>query len=351
MKDHAPDNFLYPSTRYTGSKRRLLTWIWRNVKDLEFESVLDVFGGTASVSLLFKRYGKKVYYNDILRFNQIIATAIIENNNVKVTVKDIKSILDFSGCHYPNFIQTNFENIFFRNSENIWLDEVISNIYRIRNKYKKAILMSSLFQACLAKRPFNLFHRANLKLRTRRVKRSFGNKTTWERPFPELFGRYICEFNKAVFDNNKKNKVIGGYDALYAPNGVDLVYLDPPYFNNNSSKGTNYLAFYHFLEGLSDYKNWKAKIKNSKGKAKVIPESNAIQRFIKRDQFLKAFEKLLQRFQDNIIVLSYQTNGVPSKNEIKSLLVNLDKKVQVFQTPYRYVLSSKPRKQLLFVAK
>jgi len=256
MTDCAPPNFRYPSTRYSGSKRKLLDWIWENVKDIKFDTVLDLFGGTGSVSLLFKRYGKQVFYNDLLRFNQIIGTAIVENKEVIVTDEDLSKVLRHNGRDYPDFIQTNFKGIFFLDDENIWLDKVITNISGISNKYKRAILLSSLFQACLAKRPFNLFHRSNLYLRTANVKRSFGNKTTWETSFEDLLKRFIGEYNKAVFDNGCKNRVIGGYDALNAPNGVDLVYIDPPYFSAGLGSGTNYLAFYHFLEGLADYENW-----------------------------------------------------------------------------------------------
>ncbi|MBI6850966.1 DNA adenine methylase, partial [Pseudomonas syringae] len=55
-----------PITRYYGSKRRVIDWVKESVSCLEFDSVLDVFGGTATVSLMFKAMGKKVFYNDIL---------------------------------------------------------------------------------------------------------------------------------------------------------------------------------------------------------------------------------------------------------------------------------------------
>lgn len=350
MKDHAPDNFRYPSTRYSGSKRQLLLWIWDNVKNLEFDSVLDVFGGTGSVSIMFKRFGKEVHYNDLLKSNQIIGKAIIENINIKVKNSDIRSVLDFSKKNYPDFIQREFRGVFFRDKENAWLDKVIINILRKRNEYKRAILLASLFQACLAKRPFNLFHRANLNLRTRRVERSFGNKTTWERPFAELFTRYIYEYNSAVFSNGRNNKVIGGYDALCAPNGVDLVYLDPPYFPAHSCRGTNYLTFYHFLEGLVDYKVWPSKIRNSRRKAKIVYDLEEINHFTRKDKLGDSFKNLLQRFKKNIIVLSYQTQGIPSKREITSILRGIGKNVRVFETPYKYVLSKRRTKELLFVA-
>jgi len=302
--DCAPHDFQYPSTRYSGSKRRFLGWILENIGSLEFDSVLDVFGGTGSVSLMFKRYGKEVLYNDLLKCNQLIGTAI----------------------------------------------RIIANISRVENQYKRAIFMASLFQACLAKRPFNLFHRANLYLRLNEVPRTFGNKTTWERPFPELFGRYITEYNRAVFSNDKRNRVIGGFDAINSPNGVDLVYLDPPYFSGDASQGTNYLAFYHFLEGLSDYKRWAEGSSLLYGKTKRIPDNEAIQRFTKKDKVLVSFAQLLERFQDSTIVLSYQDEGIPSREEILCILRGLGKKVEVFEKPHRYALSRRKRTELLFVA-
>ncbi len=93
MKDYTSNGFKYPSTRYSGSKRRLLGWMWEHIKPIKFDSVLDVFGGTASVSLMFKRYGKRVHYNDLLYFNQIVGNALIENNGVNVSEEDITKVL------------------------------------------------------------------------------------------------------------------------------------------------------------------------------------------------------------------------------------------------------------------
>lgn len=342
--------FKYPSTRYSGSKRRFLEWIWSNVKDLKFKTALDVFGGTGSVSLLFKKNGKKVYYNDFLKFNQIIGTALIENKGTVVTDDDLENALTFNRKAYPDFIQKNFEGIFYLNSENAWIDRVITNFSRIKNRYKQSILLSALFQACLAKRPFNLFHRANLYIRTNKVARSFGNKTTWERPFEHLVKKYVHEYNNCIFDNGESNRVIGGYDALNCPNGVDLVYLDPPYFSASSSQGTNYLAFYHFLEGLANYNHWPKLISSSSGKIKKIKDPIEVYRWIKKCEIHSTFRELIAWFQDNIIVLSYQSDGVPSKEEILSILKKFKKRTKVFSKPHRYALSSKIKEELLFIA-
>ncbi len=299
---------------------------------------------------MFKKHGKRVSYNDLLKFNQIIATALIENDSVTVTEEDIDKILEFPNKRYQDLIQREFRGVFFLDEENAWLDKAVVNLSKVQDIYKRSILMASLFQACLAKRPFNLFHRANLYMRTASVERTFGNKTTWERPFPELLKRYALEYNKAVFSNGKKNKVIGGFDALSAPNGVDLVYLDPPYFSSKASIGTNYLTLYHFLEGLADYKNWPLVIENSSGRIKKPKDVEALLYFNKASEVSRSFSTLADRFQNNIIVLSYYSEGIPSRQEIVSLLKGVGKKVKVFEKDHRYVLSPQKKKELLFVA-
>lgn len=58
-----------PTTRYQGSKREMLPWIYDCIKNVEFNTVLDAFGGSGMVSCLFKRMGKGVTYNDLYRYN------------------------------------------------------------------------------------------------------------------------------------------------------------------------------------------------------------------------------------------------------------------------------------------
>ena len=56
----------FPRTRYQGSKRKLAATIVEQLRDLEFTTVLDAFGGTGAVSHAFKAIGKHVTYNDVL---------------------------------------------------------------------------------------------------------------------------------------------------------------------------------------------------------------------------------------------------------------------------------------------
>ncbi|KXK12545.1 MAG: adenine-specific DNA-methyltransferase [Chloroflexi bacterium OLB14] len=88
-----PQTWLFPTTRYRGSKRKILGWIWKKINNLEFNTALDLFGGTSVVSLLFKRMDKQVTYNDYSHFNKLTGIAFIENDSVKLTDEDIKYIL------------------------------------------------------------------------------------------------------------------------------------------------------------------------------------------------------------------------------------------------------------------
>lgn len=337
-----------PSTRFLGSKAKLLDWINQNTQELKFETVLDAFGGTASFSYLMKSKGKQVFFNDLLNFNQQIAKAIIENSNVTITKEEALNVLKKHRGNYKHIIRKNFKGVYYKNKENDWLDIVTQNILSVKNKYKRALLLSALYQACLIKRPFNLFHRNNLKLRTRRVERNFGNKTTWETSFQKHFLRFIDEFNKSVFDNGKNNKVLEGLDALKIEKAnYDLVYLDPPYLSKKSK--INYLDCYHFLEGLTDYDSWENKI-DYYSKNKKMVGNLEVEKWIDREKINELFAALIAKYKDSIIVLSYRNDGIPSVNQIREIFKKQTGKYPKIRTKdYKYALSNGSTKEVLFI--
>ncbi len=119
----------FPSTRYQGSKRRLTDWIWDAVSDLEFDTVLDAFGGTGAVAYMFKQRGKEVTYNDILAFNHVTGKALIENRHVTLSEADVGyALTEHPGVQYPSFVQETFSGIFFTERENRWIDIAVTNI-------------------------------------------------------------------------------------------------------------------------------------------------------------------------------------------------------------------------------
>ena len=250
-----PESRLPPTTRYQGSKRKLLPWLWQHLQPFEFQTVLDAFGGTGAVSYYLKSQGKTVTYNDYLRFNHIIGLALIENSHTQLHADEIDKLqTPQSNFCYQNFITQTFPDIYFTPAENQWLDLVVQNITHCLSGYARSIAYYALFQACLIKRPYNLFHRRNLYMRTADVSRSFGNKATWDRTFAHYFKQFIQEANQAILPGDNCQALCG--DVLSMEGKFDLLYIDPPYI---SAKGqvVDYQQFYHFLEGLTDYAGWQ----------------------------------------------------------------------------------------------
>jgi adenine-specific DNA methylase len=336
----------FPRTRYQGSKYKLLEWIEFVAKDIEFDSVLDLFGGSGSVSYLFKRMGKRVIYNDFLKFNSIIAKALIENDNERLNEDEVDFILHSSPSQHNNFIRETFHDVYFTDEENDYLDRIIHNINLIDSEYKRSIAYFALFQSCISKRPYNLFHRKNLYVRTAQVERSFGNKKTWDTPIDTLFKRFVSEANNAIFQGDFKVEVLNT-DAFKVSVDVDLVYLDTPYLNDKGV-GVDYLGFYHFLEGIVNYAIWPNlidyKSKHLRLKKEVSNPWND------KKTISNAFNQTFDNFSNSNFLISYRDDGIPSLEELVSNLQKRDYKVKVFQNSYQYALSSKKVHEVLIHA-
>ena len=340
---------LFPTTRYQGSKRRLLPWCFEIFNNIKFESVLDGFGGTASMSYLFKLMGKRVTYNDILLSNYQTGIALIENSKIKLLKSDLNFLLSDNGYNYQSFIKDTFEEIYYFTEENQWLDMIVYNIKKLSCIYsvntlkkKQAIAYHALFQACLMKRPFNLFHRKNLNLRKSNVPRSFGNKKTWEIDFPILFSKFAHQTSEKIFSNRKSNKAICKDIVSMRKKNYDLIYLDPPYQRPKDKYPKDYYSLYHFLEGIVDYDNWSSRLdltKKHKPLLKIVSE-------YENNTLLNNIEYILKKFNHSKIVISYGCPGKPTIKEIKELLLKYKNKVETYDTIYSYKLNKKNGDQL-----
>jgi len=335
-----------PTTRYQGSKAKLVRWIWEHIRRLSFDTMLDVFGGTGVVGYWLKQRGKQVTYNDILRFNYLVGLALIENNSAHLTNEDVEGLLSRRhGQRYRTFVADTFGGIYYTDEENRWLDLVVQNIAQVPDPYKRALAYYALFQACLVKRPFNLFHRRNLYLRFADVERSFGNKTTWDTAFEVHFRGFVDEANALVVDNGRANQALN-QDALNIEGDYDLVYVDPPYISQQGV-GVDYHHFYHFLEGLARYQEWPTLVdyrsKHRRLKRVYNPWTDPA-------AIHDAFARLLDRFRDSLIVVSYRGDGIPSIEELAQMMRQVKRSVRIHtMDDYQYVLSKRRTAEVLIV--
>ena len=358
MKDVTIELSEYPTTRYQGSKRKILPWIYENLKDIRFNTVLDGCGGSASVSYLFKKMKKTVTYNDNLKFNHIIGKALIENHTVNFTDEDVFNLLN-ANLDTPDLIDRLFKDIYYLDTENCWLDKMGFGILNMNHytgqilEYKKSIAYYALFQACLTKRPFNLFHRNNLNIRTADVKRNFGNKVTWEKDFTETFKNFVVEANTKIFNTGKvctsiNESIFDIEDVAY-----DLVYLDLPYINNEGTNETsNYLKCYHFLEGLVNYDQWENMIDHKTPTLRMLDSQK--DKYFNKENIYESFETLIEKFSRSKIVISYKKGGMPSIEYIVKVMKQYKRNVYTRSQHYTYALNkqngnAKKNKEVLII--
>lgn len=338
---------VFPSTRYQGSKAKFAEWIWHEISRIDFHTALDAFGGTGSIAYKLKDNGKAVVYNDILPFNAVIGKALIENSHTVLDNDDIDAIIrERPGFSYPTFIYDHFHDIYYTDEENHWLDVVRYNIAHLADEYKQALAWFALFQACIIKRPYNLFHRKNLYVRTSDVERTFGNKTTWDTPFATHFRNFAEEANNAVFDNGERC-ISMNCDAIEMPDVFDLVYVDTPYINAKGV-GVDYADFYHFLNGLLDYDNWADRIDYRSQHLRLMRQHSV---WNDKNAIYSGFKTLFDHFCNSVLVISYRSNGIPSIDELLNMLSACGRHSSVrHSNEIKYALSDTKSKESLIIS-
>ncbi len=310
----------YPSTRFMGSKQNILPFIWQVASQFKFDSMLDLFSGSGVVSYMFKAYGKQVYANDFMAMSAAFTRAMIENNNIKLSEKDIDILLDRSAKN-DNFISTNFNGLYFKDDENQLIDCIRANIKRLNDKYKRAIAVSALIRAAVKKRPRGVF--------TYIGERYNDGRRDLKISFEEQFIDAVKTVNRAVFDNGEKNLSRHG-DAMTVHWQADLVYIDPPYYSPFSDN--DYVRRYHFVEGIAcDWKGLAIQEHTVTKKFKSYPSP-----FSSRTGAVDAFDKLFGNFKESILLISYSSNSLPTKEEMLSLMSKHKRHVEVVSIDYRY---------------
>ena len=309
----------YPSTRFMGSKEKLLPYIQDVASRFRFDSALDLFSGSGVVGYLFKTMGKQVISNDYMAMSATLAKAMIENNGQTLAQREIDGLFapDPDACR---FVQETFRGLYYTEEDNAVIDLVRSNIGKLRG-YKRAIAMSALIRACLKKRARGIFTYTGRRYDDGRADLRIGME--------EHIRSAARLVNTAVFDNGKWNRVRHG-DAMTTRFRADLVYIDPPYYSPLSDN--EYVRRYHFVEGLA--RNWDGvdmqwNTKTRKFRSYPTP-------FSSRSGAEDAFDRLFRRLRDSILVVSYSSNSLPGRDRIVSLMSRHKRHVEVIDIDHRY---------------
>lgn len=335
----------FPTTRFYGSKRRQVEWIRDSVASLKTGNVLDLFGGTATTSLLFRSLGHHVIFNDALEFNRVCARALSK----RPRGFGRKDLDDFCNSIEPKrgFVAKTFDRRFYRRNENMWLDGAIDAISLIGNSHHRDIVYYCLIQACLMKRPFNLFHRANLYLRQNFTSSSFGNKTTWETPFSIHMRKAYSELELAWGISCGGLRVVKDEGEIDS-GSVDIVYLDPPYIPSSKKSIESYIFRYHFLEGLVRPEEWPAMVDMASPIRCFKPEYFP-REWVREEQIIEGLRELIDVYGNASFVMSYAAGASPDVARIRRIFRKEFSSEQVFRKKYGAALSKTQREELLFI--
>lgn len=311
----------YPSTRFMGSKSKLLAEIWQVASQFEFETILDLFAGSGIVSYMFKAKGKRVLSNDYMAFSANLTQALVANSFDTLPLTRAQSLVE---TPYPNdgFIATTFNGLYYSDSDNAFLDSMRAGIATIRNPNHRAIALAALVRACLKKRPRGIFTYTGM--------RYDDGRQDLQMTLAEHFLNAVDQINAAVFDNHQKCQSRHGDAMTVAPRSDALVYIDPPYYSPYSDN--EYVRRYHFVEGLTRY--WQGvqiQEHTTTKKFKSYPTP-----FSTRNGAYDAFDKLFRRHRNSILLVSYSSNSQPTLEEMVGLISQYKQHVEVVPIDHRY---------------
>lgn len=318
----------YPKINYIGNKNKLTDWIVDNFP-YNKGTVLDLFCGGCSVSYALKEKGYKVYSNDALYSNYVLAKAIIENNNVTLDKIDFEFNIPKKEISkkYKEIIF--LENRLYFPNEVEELAELVCKSNQLKD-YKKYLFLSLIRRSMIRKIPYsrmNVPWNQIVKLRDEdysyakyKRRRAYHNL-----PFIDHIYDNLDNYNNSVFDNNQNNMAFN-YDAFKMIDNlsekVDVIYMDPPY----PATMNKYGDFYGLYDNIFD---------------KEIKYTN----FSENNRFLENLEKLIIKClpKTKYIVISENNKTKPTISEISTMISKYGK-VEIKEKKHQYKVTNKENK-------
>lgn len=319
----------FPRLRYMGSKYRLAGDLAAVFADLGGTTALDAFCGSGVVSYLLKTLGYAVTSNDFLTFPTVIAHATIANSGEQLTRQDIELICG-PAADDRDFIQTTFDGLYYTGEDLRFLDSAWSHIDALPPA-KRALAISALVLAAARKQPRGVFTFTQL--------RYDDGRRDLRIPMVQQFREAAAAYNSVVFDNGAQCQVSCADVFDLDPGPYDVVYLDPPYAP--PSDDNCYIKRYHFLEGLSVY--WRGQVIMEQTKTKKLAKRYTP--FSYKRTVTDALERMVAKFADSTIVLSYSSNAVPDADTIQALMRAHKSSVELVAIDHRYSFGTHPSAQ------
>ncbi len=303
--------------RFIGSKNLLLEEIkiiiQKNIKK-DVKVFCDIFSGTASVARFFKN-DYKILSNDLLFFSYVIQKAIIGNNKRPKFIKLKKNgvepfkylnevVIDLSQFKEAPFIFENYspnkksERCYLSNENALKIDFIRQQIEEWKqknliNENEYYYLLAALIEAT----PF--------------VSNIAGTYGAYLKHWDNRALKKIILLEPKLFDNKLSNKCYNeDANLLIKKIKGDILYIDPPYNERQ------YLPNYHLLETVAKYDK-----PDIYGKTGMRPYKTEKSNYCIKAKVLSEFSDLIKNANFKYIIVSYSSEGIMSKEEIKKILI------------------------------
>lgn len=328
-----------PQFRLIGSKHSVLNNLFEVIRkeNITGEKFFDVFSGSTAVGRYFKKMFS-IISNDNLYFSYVLQRALIVLNkyptfdNLKILnlssepEKRIYQVLEFlnknksvEGFIYNHYtpaskIIDDIERKYFSKTNGKKIDGVRTEI---ENWFVNGYINEGEYFYLIASLLIAVQKVAN-------ISGTYGafNKFWDPRANKPLTLKFI-EIIPSEFEHNAFNK-----DSLDLLNKIccDIAYIDPPY---NSRQ---YIANYHILESIAKYDN--PKISGKTGIREYTEKEKSV--FCSKKTVGSALLRLLNELKAKNIILSYNSEGLLSKDEIIKIFEKSRlKEAKLYEFPYR----------------
>lgn len=324
-----PDFLTTQIITYIGNKRSLLSNIEKEILEIQSFlkkdklSTLDLFSGSGIVSRLLKQYSQTQIANDLENYSYVLNDAFLTNKN-DFDEKKFDSLFAEIQNRIENEKQEGIitKNYAPKNDDKIEKDERVfythENALRI-DTYRK--LINEICGDDMIKKFFlaSLITESSVHVNTSGVFKGFyKDKTTGIGCFggkgkdaiSRIKGK--IELKKPVLSNFSSNVVLYKEDAVLLSEklkNLDIAYLDPPY--NQHPYGSNYFMLNLILEN---------RIESDVSKVSGIPSNWNRSSFNRRKDALSSLEKIISNLDSKFIIISYNSEGFISFDEMKAML-------------------------------
>ena len=322
--------------RYYGCKTKLLNYIEDVVRSLNLppgSTFFDIFSGTATVGIHFKKLGYKVYSNDFLEFAYAMANCYIETNT-QPSFKGLKN--EISGKVDSNKV------IKYLNKLSGKVDFITKNYSPYKGNWRKylSVINAQKVDAIRKKIQDWKVNKLINKSEYYYLITSLINAINLRSNVAGTYAAYLKTWDlralkpllltpPQIIESNKKNlsfkadanKIISKYK-------VDLLYLDPPY--NSRQFASNYF----FLELIAE--GWFNKTPKIYGQTGMRPYEGQKSLYSMKEKATNALEEIVKKAKTKYIILSYNNEGIIPCNKIKQILGKRGKVKEYTKTHKRF---------------